>query len=164
MITRLGPIGWLILGFFAYGLTQFAAEASILSGGPGGVVSALWAIDPKQVGYWLTATFLFWFVYATLMRIAEKRKKYSKRDWRYWGLTVLGYLLLIPGYPYDVAYNLTYGTLMFWQTPRRGEWTFTARLQRCVHRVDWRGAEARFICRYLVEPWDPGHCGQEYKP
>ena len=28
MIARLGPIGWLILGFFAYGLTQFAAEAA----------------------------------------------------------------------------------------------------------------------------------------
>lgn len=28
MTARLGPIGWLILGFFAYGLTQFTAEAA----------------------------------------------------------------------------------------------------------------------------------------
>ena len=112
---------------------------------------------------WLMATFFFWFVYATLMVISEKRKRYKKFNWRYWGLTILGYALLIPGYPYDIAYNLTWGSLMFCQLPRRGEWTFTARLQRCVGEVTWRGALARFLCRYLVEPWDRGHCGQGYK-
>jgi len=123
-----------------------------------------WSVDPKLVIYWLLATFFFWFIFATLMRIRDRRERYDTDQWQYWALTILGYVLLIPGYPYDVIYNLTYGTLMFWQTPRKWEWTFTARLQRCVHLVTWRGQLARFFCRYLIEPWSSDHCGQGKRP
>lgn len=114
---------------------------------------------------WLLATFFLWFLFATLMRLRDKREKFLKRSWQWWMISLVGYPLLVVGYPYDVAYNLTYGTLMFWQLPRRWEWTFTSRLQRLVHdRKTWRGAEARWLCRYLVEPWDADHCGQGKRP
>lgn len=128
------------------------------------VFKLAWSLDPKTVLLWLLATFFFWFLFATLMRLRDKRLKYPKGSWQWWAISAVGYPLLILGYPYDVLYNLTYGTLMFWQLPRRWEWTFTARLQRCVHLVTWRGVVARFICRYLVEPWDADHCGQGRDP
>lgn len=124
----------------------------------------LWSLNPATVLYWILATFFFWFIFATLMRLRDKQKRYAKNKWQWWAITVPGYLLLIVGYPYDVLYNLTYGTICFWQFPRRGEWTFTARLQRCVHLATWRGQLARFVCRYLVEPWDADHCGMGRAP
>jgi hypothetical protein len=122
---------------------------------------------PKAVFYWFLATAFFWFIYATLMRLRDKRENYARGTVKWWAITIVGYLLLIVGYPYDVLYNLSYGSLMLWQLPRRDvtgtfEWTFTARLQRTVYRNDWRGFVARFICRYMVEPWDADHCGEGY--
>jgi len=111
-----------------------------------------------QILWWLFWTVLFWLLFVNLMRIRDRYLK-GKASL---GTRVLGYLILFVGYPLDVIYNLTYGTLMFWSLPRRGEWTLTKRLQRLVHDEGWRGAEARFICRYIVEPWalDEEHCGK----
>jgi hypothetical protein len=112
----------------------------------------------RQLIYWLLATFLFWFLFANLMRLRDRLM--TLEGWKRTAARIAGYALLLVGYPYDVLYNLTYGSAMFWQLPRRWEWTFTARLQRLVFSSGWRGAEARFICRYLVEPWDESHCGE----
>jgi len=109
--------------------------------------------------YLIGATFLLWFLFATLMRIRDKRDKFTRRAWQYWAYTIPGWLVLLVGYPYDIFYNLTWATLLFMQPPRAGEWTFTARLQRLVRdRISWRGRLARFFCHYLIEPWDAGHC------
>lgn len=115
--------------------------------------------NPKPVLLFILCTFFFWFIYATIMRVLQKRataKKYSVA-WCFW--TVVGGLLLAVGFPYDVVYNYTWGSLVFWQFPRSGEWTFTARLQRLVKDTGWRSVIARWTCRYLVEPWDTDHCG-----
>src|SRR3972149_4711587 len=128
------------------------------------IIKALWSVEPLTIVYWVAATFFFWFLFATVMRLRDKRAKFKKKSWQYRAITAAGYLLLVVSYPYDVLYNLIYGTLMFWQLPRRWEWTFTARLQRCVHLATWRGQLARFLCRYFVEPWDADHCGQWTKP
>lgn len=106
----------------------------------------------------LLVTFLFWFLYATVMRIRDKVQADPNGNKL---LKIVGYAFLLIGYPYDVIYNYTYGSVVFWQFPRRGEYTFTARLKRTITLNTWRGDIARFICRYLVEPWDAGHCGQK---
>ena len=73
----------------------------------------------------------------------------------------------------DVLFNIVYGTIMFWQKPRFHEnmnihtVTFTHRLKRIlrgqthIEPEDFRFKMAHWICKYLLEPWDPGHCGLE---
>jgi hypothetical protein len=112
-----------------------------------------------QLLWWFLCSVLFWALFANLMRIRDRHLAGKAST----GTKIIGYAILIVGYPIDIIYNLTYGTIMFWSMPRKGEWTLTARMQRLVHRHDWRGSIARFICRYLVEPWDPGHCGKYLK-
>lgn len=107
--------------------------------------------------YFLLASFLFWFLYATLMRARDKVQANPEGSKV---IKVLGYALLLIGYPYDVIYNYTYGSIVFWQFPRSGEYTFTARLKRTVTLNTWRGDIARFVCRYLVNPLDKDHCGK----
>ena len=54
--------------------------------------------------------------------------------------------------------------------PEPIDYTFTATLKRNIQEglvikggevgyLTWQGAEAYFICKKIVEPWDPGHCG-----
>ncbi len=119
-------------------------------------------ISLKLIGFWLLFTFVFWFLFANLMWIKRGVESGQWTGWRKWVAYAVGYTILIPGYLYDVLYNYTWGSLMFWQFPRKGEPTFTARLKRTVFDNGWRGTVARFVCRYLVEPNDEKHCG-EYK-
>ena len=51
------------------------------------------------------------------------------------------YAWLLVGYPADVAFNITRGTLMFQEWPQ--EWLFSHRVQRLVDNQDWRGDKAR---------------------
>lgn len=115
--------------------------------------------NPKPFLLFLLCTFVFWFLYATIMRVIQKRSEQQKGGLKWLAWTVLGYALLSVGFPYDVVYNYTWGSLVFWQFPRSGEWTFTQRLQRLVKDTGWRSVLARLTCRYLVEPWDAYHCG-----
>ena len=135
---------------------------------------------PRQILWWLLALAFFWFFYAALMRARRYRDvNFYKDEWQYWLITIVVGPLFIPGLLYDVAFNLTYGTVMFLQFPRRTnpyfnqpflfgmnnfEWTFTARLQRLIHDEGWRGAEARFLCRNFVEREDQNHCGSMMLP
>jgi len=62
---------------------------------------------------------------------------------------------------FDVAYNVTLGSLIFWQLPARHRWTLSARLRyilRTEQATEWRFKLARFICLKLIEPWLPQHC------
>lgn len=57
----------------------------------------------------------------------------------------------------DVAANHTELSLALWERPRRGEWTFSTRLERLVLISGRRGNVARRIARALNWIAPPGH-------
>jgi len=63
---------------------------------------------------------------------------------------------------FDVIYNVVYGTILFLQLPPfgKGEKTLTFRLKTILRKEpdSWRGKLALFMCKYMIEPWDVGHC------
>lgn len=72
-------------------------------------------------------------------------------------LLLLAGPIVAAGYMLDVLYNLIIATVLFLDWPR--EWTLTARLVRYLKTdTGWRADIAGWICRYLLEPVDPGHC------
>jgi hypothetical protein len=61
-----------------------------------------------------------------------------------------------------VAYLLDFtlqiiATLPYWELPQ--DWLFTGRLNRHCGKPGWRGAISRFICRWMLNPFQRGgHC------
>jgi len=49
----------------------------------------------------------------------------------------------------DVAANWTELSLVFWELPKPGEYTFSSRLERLVLSATWRGAVARRVATVL---------------
>ena len=62
---------------------------------------------------------------------------------------------------FDVVFNVTYGSIVFMQWPHWKRLTLTARLKYILHyqKMGWRWKLADKVCRRLIEPWDPNHCG-----
>jgi len=64
----------------------------------------------------------------------------------------------------DGIYNILYGTILFAEIPHPKRLLLTARLKDILRRkkswIDkyWRYPLAGFFCKYLIEPWDFGHC------
>jgi hypothetical protein len=72
---------------------------------------------------------------------------------------VLGYPLALFAFAFDVAVNLTLGTLLLLDRPR--EWTLSERLTRLGNGpAGWRRGLARFVCTRLLDTFDPTgrHC------
>lgn len=62
---------------------------------------------------------------------------------------------LVVGYPADILFNLTRGTIMFRELPK--ELLFTSRVQRLVNSgSDWRREKAQRWAAFLNSV-DPGH-------
>jgi hypothetical protein len=49
----------------------------------------------------------------------------------------------------DLLANFTELSLAMWEYPRRGEWTFSTRLERLIREQGWRSDIARFVSRIL---------------
>ena len=62
----------------------------------------------------------------------------------------------------DVFDNYTIFTVIFWELPSNDRKTVTARLKHILHTEDyrntWRFKLAVFMCKYMIEPFDWGHC------
>ena len=124
------------------------------------------------LGYFLVASIVFAAAFANFVVIRDRWVKADERWKRVLGYWAGGSLLLV-GFPYDVNFSLTWGRAMLLQKPRLfdpsgetpwkkvfgGDWTFTANLKRNLYDFTWQGIECRFICRRIVEFWDPSHCG-----
>lgn len=54
----------------------------------------------------------------------------------------------------DIALNYTLFSLGMWDRPRDGEYTMSKHLERLVTWQNRRGAVARYVCKYFVNPWD----------
>ena len=55
----------------------------------------------------------------------------------------------------NVALNYTLLALLLWDWPRKGERTFSQRLERLVLDPGWRGVVAWYVARHLLDPFDP---------
>lgn len=71
---------------------------------------------------------------------------------------LFAYPTAIVAWLWDCAFNIFAGTLLFLELPH--ELVFTSRCERHMKEKGWRGQEARFWCRNLLDPFDPGgkHC------
>ena len=61
------------------------------------------------------------------------------------------------GVPADVVLQVL-SSVPFLDLPR--EVVLTSRLKRYKREQpdSWRGITATWVCRYMLNPWDPGHC------
>lgn len=57
---------------------------------------------------------------------------------------------------YDIFYNITIGTVFFLKYPQ--DLTLSYRLIRYKREGGWRGKMAAYICRNLLDPFDPSGC------
>ena len=55
----------------------------------------------------------------------------------------------------DIILNYTELAILTLDFPRKGEYTFSMRLERLVDRTDWRGNFARFVKKYMLDWADP---------
>jgi len=105
-----------------------------------------------DIAGWTLILWLFFIAAATL------RDKYGGDDKFVRALIVL----FVLG---DAAYNITYGSILFAEMPHPKRLLLTARLKDILRRepskIDqfWRYPIALFMCKYMIEPWDVGHCG-----
>jgi len=93
-----------------------------------------------------------WILFINVMTWKKNANKIPK-----W-LTYPLYVIVAIAYIWDVVFNIIFGTIMFLDIPQ--ELTLTGRMRRIIiTKEDWRLDFAIFICKKLVEPWDPKHCG-----
>lgn len=98
----------------------------------------------------LAAVVLFFSVHWAYVAIMAARKVELTLYWK-----VVLYPLGVIGLVLDVAFNLTFGTLMYRELPR--ELLFTARCKRHKRGDGWRKQLAEWFCANL-NIFDPGHC------
>ena len=108
---------------------------------------------------WLLGLWIF-FIFA-----ANMKQRYEEKPWtlvpKWFAAIFIGAFIVC-----DVAYNVTYGTVLFMDFPHYKRLTLTARMKDYIHSDSkskitqkYRKPLATFICKYMVEPWDVGHCG-----
>lgn len=55
----------------------------------------------------------------------------------------------------DIALNYTLFALVTADFPKRGEWTFSQRLNRIIRGTGWRARVATWLADNLLDPYDP---------
>jgi len=102
------------------------------------------------------ATILLWGFFIVTANIIKRYKEGELST----SMKIIGWPVVIAFFLCDMAYNITYGTILFWQWPNYKRLTLTARLTYILRTApdSWRGKIAMFMCKYMIEPWDAGHC------
>lgn len=98
------------------------------------------------------------FVVVSAFIVASTFKRLLEEDIELmWWLKVIAVVWVVIGYPADVAFNFLFGTIIFRELPKWGEWLFTHRLQRHYFQsTDWRHDKAS-QWRVWVNAVDTGH-------
>ena len=111
----------------------------------------------------ITAHIVLWLCWVPASYLLD----YSKHDNPVIAWTVK--IILAPFVVVDVYVNLIPSTILFFQIPPTGGWsmikrqperlTLTWRMSyNIAYDETWRADLSEWICKYLVEPWDHGHC------
>jgi hypothetical protein len=58
----------------------------------------------------------------------------------------------------DVIFNVTVGTIVFFELPEIRRLTFTMRCKKWMTDDGWRGRFARWVCDGWLNPFEAGHC------
>lgn len=105
----------------------------------------------------LLFTFWTWGAYLSVMNLMRVKETMT------WETKLFAYPLAFVGVLSDFIYNVIIGTVLFLELPR--EWLLTARLKRHLNDNDFQGSIARWLCRHLLDPFDPKgtHCGKGKK-
>jgi len=94
-----------------------------------------------------------WLFYVAFMHLKEHKDQVKGKLGIIWkGL----YPFFIVGLLLDVLFNFIIGTIYFLELPR--EWLFTSRCQRLLKSKGTKLRKANFMCNYLLDPFDKGHC------
>lgn len=104
----------------------------------------------------IAAFFVLWIIFINFMWAERNLHRIPK--WLHIPIKIFGAI----GYLYDVFFNFTWGILMFMQLPEFHRPTLSQRMKKILiteKQTSWRFKLAFFVCRKLVEPWDPNHCG-----
>lgn len=121
----------------------------------------------KFLLFGLEFLFVLWVLYANLVTLKNKLEGKIPG----WLEKPLGLFLGVPFIILDVIFNIVYGSVLFLKLPdfRNRHWkympTFTERCRDVLIREhlrenrSWRYKLAHLICHYMLEPWDPNHCG-----
>lgn len=110
----------------------------------------LWGVAPFIFMWWT------WILYLAIMPLVRVKDTVSIEA------KVLAYPVVALGLLMDFLLNAVIATALFLEFPKykRGEWLFTGRVSRWndTHHRGKRGRMARWICRHLLDPFDPkGH-------
>ena len=111
--------------------------------------------------WFFPATFLLWIFFINV--IALKEKFIDGKDFGIFQTPI--YLIGLIFVFCDAAYSQTYGSVVLWRLPSTKRWLFTTRLKYTLANEPVESKRwwvAVFYCRYLLEPWDFGHCGRAY--
>lgn len=93
-----------------------------------------------------------WLFYVAFMHLKKYKTILQKIKFLYYGLIPFYVLALLM----DVLFDKIIGTIYFRELPR--EWLFTARCQRHMKGSGTQLKRATFVCTYLLNPFDEGHC------
>ena len=99
--------------------------------------------------------YVLWILYLGVMQLKRARDNGTLSK----AALVMGYPLVIIGYLLDILFNWVIGTILFLELPKNG--VFTSHLNRHYLKDTWRGKIATWICRELLNTFDPnpfGHC------
>jgi hypothetical protein len=109
-----------------------------------------------------------WLIYVPIMWLKNNIDDIPKIF--HWPIKIVAYPVAAVGFVLDVVFNIIFGTVMFLQWPDfkdphvRFMPTLSERLRdiiKCRTAIEpdsFRFAMAMFICKYLLEPFDYGHC------
>lgn len=103
----------------------------------------------------LVSTFILWLFFIALTAIVDDKTKQLS------DLSLIKRILVIAFVVFDVIYNFTIGTLIFLELPSLKRKTLTLRLRYILFTKaewEWRFKLAYFMCKYMIEPFDWGHC------
>ena len=109
----------------------------------------LWTVV-SVVGLWL-GTMLFFIALMKCKVLFESDAELTP--------VIKGHIILfaVVGIIFDVVFNFTIGTFIYWELPK--EWLFTSRCHR--HKLGDPGSKrcklAHWVCKQLNQI-DPGHC------
>jgi hypothetical protein len=97
----------------------------------------------------LLCVYALWplYVFAMAIERAHKEKTVSLTAW------ALAIPIIIWAVVLDVLLNLFVFSILLFEFPKKGEWTFSQRLNRLVKCDNWRRPVARWVAASLLDPY-----------